>query len=266
MNNSYFFENFMRALELPDIRAKICEICTEGAVLPLPPVNGAAEEEDALAVEQTRAEGLKQEADALRNALLEAEQKLGESQKRIAELEQERDKLTDACQTMQDAVQKRERTGRELEARIRKLEGSVAPYQELIGLWERFRMLSGEVGSEAEKFLPREDPICFFAVGCQRETIFRLWDLLCRQCQQREESGEETLLKILAFFLKCYNFNYSAPALELMTGERGQPFDRDRHLRSPSCSMYQGKVERVLLPGIWNRNKSCAERKCLVYF
>lgn len=250
-----FYQQLVESLRLPEIQETLRRICAGG------PADAARLERENAALREQLAgqrqacldlEEQARESARLRDALRRSEAELVRLREEAAELRQRRAGL--------------EQDLRELTGRARELERDLGPFRELNELWERCRTLPGGAGEEAGKFLPREDPMRFFAVGCQRETIFRLWDLLCRRCQQGEDGGAETLLEALAFLLKCYNFNYTAPALELMTEEAGRPFDKDRHLRAPSCSPYQGQVEQVLLPGIWNRNKGFAERKCLVCF
>lgn len=269
-----FYRQLVEALEDPEIQGRIRTVIL-GEAPEMTAESWTADErgETAWPSERTRMAALREQLEEqerengeLRGELRRCESERAMAQEEAARLEQERAGLESALGDMERTARDRERTLQELENHTRDLERDLRPYRELNDLWQRFQALSGEAGDEVKKFLPWEDPMRFFAVGCQRETIFRLWDVLCRQCQQREDSGEEILLEVLAFLVKCYNFNYSAPALELMTGETGQPFDKERHLRSPSCSLYQGQVERVLLPGIWNRNKGCAERKCLVRF
>ena len=106
----------------------------------------------------------------------------------------------------------------------------------------------------------------FLLSAGNKENVLAFWDDLKYRID--EIGGKEiiVLIKLLRFFLTLVNINYSKPVYVLMENEKGKSFDEERHIRSINCSKYQGFVERVLLPGIWNDSKQEAERKTVVEY
>lgn len=74
----------------------------------------------------------------------------------------------------------------------------------------------------------------------------------------------ETLLQIFAYLLELCNAYQGEQVYMLLDDEIGKGFDDDLHMRSENCSKYSGRIEKVLLPGIWNKRSERANRKALV--
>lgn len=192
---------------------------------------------------------------ALEQALRQAGSELNGAREALAR-EQSR------CEDMEAELEKNRALLKERESDLERL----LPFRETVEAFERYRAMAAGLPEYLAQSLPRDDAVHFLAVGCQRDTIERLWDRFRERAEQLTAEQRETVEFLLAFFLARYNSLYGQPVYQLMLEEAGRPFDDRRHSRSPACSKYQGNVERVIFPGIWNLKKDEALRKSVVYF
>ena len=117
-----------------------------------------------------------------------------------------------------------------------------------------------------EKILSSETPMKFWMTGSRIDHIFRFWDEVQRNSEQLSAEQRRILTEVIAFFVGQINSVWERPLYVMMSDEIGKPFDEQRHIRNTDCSRYQGNIREVLLEGVWNVDKKCAERRCVVSY
>ena len=105
--------------------------------------------------------------------------------------------------------------------------------------------------------------VAFISTGSNIEYVEMFWDSMKRYYAELG-AEREALLQIFAYLLELCNAYQGEQVYELLDDEIGKGFDDDVHMRSENCSKYSGKIEKVLLPGIWNKRRERANRKALV--
>ena len=105
--------------------------------------------------------------------------------------------------------------------------------------------------------------VAFISTGSNIEYVEMFWDSMKRYYAELG-AEREALLQIFAYLLELCNAYQGEQVYELLDDEIGKGFDDDVHMRSENCSKYSGKIEKVLLPGIWNKRSERANRKALV--
>lgn len=210
----------------------------------------------------------------------EAERLIGrlrETSRQVESLSQENAGLMDRIGSLNDQLEKEksdwqnrlcstEREKEDLEKKLRQIEEKHAPFLPLLEYYRSYRLLPEPLLRSLSPILPADDPIRFLVCGCQINSLLHLWDAVKLQLEMIPPEQVAVLTEILAFFLARYNSIWDTPVYELMMGEVGKPFDQQRHIRSSTCSLYQGNVQKVLFPGIRNLNRKIVERKCVVQF
>lgn len=105
--------------------------------------------------------------------------------------------------------------------------------------------------------------VAFISTGSNIEYVEMFWDSMKRNYAELG-AERETLLQIFAYLLELCNAYQGEQVYMLLDDEIGKGFDDDLHMRSENCSKYSGRIEKVLLPGIWNKRSERANRKALV--
>lgn len=105
--------------------------------------------------------------------------------------------------------------------------------------------------------------VAFISTGSNIEYVEMFWDSMKRNYVELG-AEREALLQIFAYLLELCNAYQGEQVYMLLDDEIGKGFDDDLHMRSENCSKYSGKIEKVLLPGIWNKRSERANRKALV--
>lgn len=105
--------------------------------------------------------------------------------------------------------------------------------------------------------------VAFISTGSNIEYVEMFWDSMKRNYAELG-AEREALLQIFAYLLELCNAYQGEQVYELLDDEIGKGFDDDVHMRSENCSKYSGKIEKVLLPGIWNKRRERANKKALV--
>lgn len=209
------------------------------------------------------------ECQKVKDALALAQQKLQQAETELNSRRQDLSQAQERCKTAEAALNK---SSTELEAALTVLKEKDAelepflPFREAVDAFKQYRALAQGLPEYLAQSLPRDNALRFLTTGCQRDTIEQLWDRFREQAEQLQAEQLETVVFLLDFFLARYNSLYDQPVYQLMRDEAGRPFDDRRHTRSTACSKYQGDVERVIFPGIWNMGQNRALRKSVVYF
>lgn len=105
--------------------------------------------------------------------------------------------------------------------------------------------------------------VAFISTGSNIEYVEMFWDSMKRNYAELG-AERETLLQIFAYLLELCNAYQGEQVYMLLDDEIGKGFDDDLHMRSENCSKYSGRIEKVLLPGIWNKRSERANKKALV--
>lgn len=105
--------------------------------------------------------------------------------------------------------------------------------------------------------------VAFISTGSNIEYVEMFWDSMKRNYAELG-AEREALLQIFAYLLELCNAYQGERVYMLLDDEIGKGFDDDVHMRSENCSKYSGKIEKVLLPGIWNKRSERANKKALV--
>ena len=105
--------------------------------------------------------------------------------------------------------------------------------------------------------------VAFISTGSNIEYVEMFWDSMKRNYAELG-AEREALLQIFAYLLELCNAYQGEQVYELLDDEIGKGFDDDVRMRSENCSKYSGKIEKVLLPGIWNKRSERANKKALV--
>lgn len=105
--------------------------------------------------------------------------------------------------------------------------------------------------------------VAFISTGSNIEYVEMFWDSMKRYYAELG-AEREALLQIFEYLLELCNAYQGERVYMLLDDEIGKGFDDDVHMRSENCSKYSGKIEKVLLPGIWNKRSERANRKALV--
>lgn len=105
--------------------------------------------------------------------------------------------------------------------------------------------------------------VAFISTGSNIEYVEMFWDSMKRNYAELG-AEREALLQVFAYLLELCNAYQGEQVYELLDDEIGKGFDDDVHMRSENCSKYSGKIEKVLLPGIWNKRSERANKKALV--
>lgn len=105
--------------------------------------------------------------------------------------------------------------------------------------------------------------VAFISTGSNIEYVEMFWDSMKRNYAELG-AEREALLQIFAYLLELCNAYQGEQVYELLDDEIGKGFDDDVHMRSENCSKYSGKIEKILLPGIWNKRSERANKKALV--
>ena len=105
--------------------------------------------------------------------------------------------------------------------------------------------------------------VAFISTGSNIEYVEMFWDSMKRYYAELG-AEREALLQIFEYLLELCNAYQGERVYMLLDDEIGKGFDDDVHMRSENCSKYSGKIEKVLLPGIWNKRSERANKKALV--
>jgi chromosome segregation ATPase len=162
-----------------------------------------------------------------------------------------------------DSLQKK---NRELLKQNNEYHSVTEEFEETLQYYKLYCSLPASTQKRFKTIINSKKPLYFLVSVSDKDNILALWDDIKYRIDDIDEKEIELLVKLMDYFLKLVNINFKTPVYELMLSETGKQFDEERHIRSTNCSKYQGKIERVLLPGIWNYNKQEAERKTIVEY
>lgn len=129
--------------------------------------------------------------------------------------------------------------------------------------YKLYRSLPQDIRERFTDIVADTSVVAFISTGSNIEYVEMFWDAMKRNYAELG-AEREALLQIFAYLLELCNAYQGEQVYMLLVDEIGKGFDDDIHMRSDSCSKYSGKIEKVLLPGIWNKRSERANRKALV--
>lgn len=139
-------------------------------------------------------------------------------------------------------------------------------FEDVIYNFNLYCGLSPQILSNASKIIDVKYPLAFIITASDKENVLAFWDVVKYMCDDLSKDELTKIEKLLSYFIMLLNRRYSNDIFALMNNEIGASFDDYRHIRSNNCNRYQGTVARVILAGIWNNKKECAERKSIVEY
>ena len=250
MDKTEKINEFLELLEHSDIQKKIVEI-----------VGGSFQENRG--TNEKKVSPTDGYAEATRYSRM-AEESLKACQKENRVLRAQRDQLAAEKKKTEQEFKEREKRLSELEQEVRGMKVRFSQFQQLLAHYESYCGLSQKIREDLKRVIRTDDPVVFLLFGCQRENIGLLWDYVKSDRRDMDKADFDCLLELIEYLLACMNALYERPLYALMKDEVGKAYDDRRHIRADDCSVYQGEVREVVVPGIWNLNSNCAFRKSVV--
>lgn len=136
-------------------------------------------------------------------------------------------------------------------------------FAEPVKLYRLYKSLPQGIRGRFTDIIADASIVAFISTGSNIEYVEMFWDSMKRNYAELG-AERETLLQIFAYLLELCNAYQGEQVYMLLDDEIGKGFDDDLHMRSENCSKYSGRIEKVLLPGIWNKRSERANRKALV--
>lgn len=226
-------------------------------------------DEQAQRIAELQEENNKQAAsiDALKRAKEQQEHensKLAEQVKNQAwELAQKHEELRSAAAAARKFEQDYEKIN-EANAKLqRELNAWQKEFAEPVKFYRLYKSLPQGIRGRFTDIIADASIVAFISTGSNIEYVEMFWDSMKRNYAELG-AERETLLQIFAYLLELCNAYQGEQVYMLLDDEIGKGFDDDLHMRSENCSKYSGRIEKVLLPGIWNKRSERANRKALV--
>lgn len=145
----------------------------------------------------------------------------------------------------------------------RELNGWQKEFAEPAKFYRLYKSLPQGIRGRFTDIIADSSIVAFISTGSNIEYVEMFWDSMKRNYAELG-AEREALLQIFAYLLELCNAYQGEQVYELLDDEIGKGFDDDVHMRSENCSKYSGKIEKVLLPGIWNKRSERANKKALV--
>ena len=179
------------------------------------------------------------------------------------ELAQKNEELRSAAAVARKFEQDYEKIN-EANARLqRELNGWQKEFAEPAKFYRLYKSLPQGIRGRFTDIIADSSIVAFISTGSNIEYVEMFWDSMKRNYAELG-AEREALLQIFAYLLELCNAYQGEQVYELLDDEIGKGFDDDVHMRSENCSKYSGKIEKVLLPGIWNKRSERANKKALV--
>ncbi|WP_419573738.1 hypothetical protein, partial [Phascolarctobacterium succinatutens] len=190
--------------------------------------------------------------------------KLAEQVKnQIWELAQKNEELRSAAAAARKFEQDYEKIN-EANAKLqRELNAWQKEFAEPVKFYRLYKSLPQGIRGRFTDIIADASIVAFISTGSNIEYVEMFWDSMKRNYAELG-AERETLLQIFAYLLELCNAYQGEQVYMLLDDEIGKGFDDDLHMRSENCSKYSGRIEKVLLPGIWNKRSERANRKALV--
>lgn len=177
-------------------------------------------------------------------------------------------------QSAQTEIDRLEQLAKQLHAEREAQADRLSQLQKKLSAWEQefaepakfyrvYKSLPQGIRGRFTDIIADSSVVAFISTGSNIEYVEMFWDAMKRNYAELG-AEREALLQIFAYLLELCNAYQGEQVYELLNDEIGKSFDDDIHMRSDSCSKYSGRIEKVLLPGIWNNRSGGANRKALV--
>ena len=190
--------------------------------------------------------------------------KLAEQVKNQAwELAQKHEELRSAAAAAGKLEQDYEKINAANDKLQRELNAWQKEFAEPVKFYRLYKSLPQGIRGRFTDIIADASIVAFISTGSNIEYVEMFWDSMKRNYAELG-AERETLLQIFAYLLELCNAYQGEQVYMLLDDEIGKGFDDDLHMRSENCSKYSGRIEKVLLPGIWNKRSERANRKALV--
>ena len=222
-------------------------------------------------------EKCRQQAEQLQELQRECDLQAEEKKKLEAQVDEQLWQLknkNNELQAAQSEIDRLQQLYQQLHAEKETQTDKLAQLQKKLSAWERefaepakfyrlYKSLPQGIRGRFTDIIADSSIVAFISTGSNIEYVEMFWDSMKRNYAELG-AEREALLQIFAYLLELCNAYQGEQVYELLDDEIGKGFDDDVHMRSENCSKYSGKIEKVLLPGIWNKRSERANKKALV--
>lgn len=280
-----FLKNLENALAEADIQKRIREIVADAKGLGvIDAAEADKQNEYALAKDKKIKKSFDEQAQRIAELQEENDEQAAsiKALKRVKEQqENENNKLAEQVKNLTwELAQKNEElrsaaaAAGKLEQDYEKINAANAKLQRELNAWQKefaepvkfyrlYKSLPQGIRGRFTDIIADSSIVAFISTGSNIEYVEMFWDSMKRNYAELG-AEREALLQIFAYLLELCNAYQGEQVYELLDDEIGKGFDDDVHMRSENCSKYSGKIEKVLLPGIWNKRSERANKKALV--
>lgn len=280
-----FLKNLENALAEADIQKRIREIVADAKGLGvIDAAEADKQNEYALAKDKKIKKSFDEQAQRIAELQEENDEQAAsiKALKRVKEQqENENNKLAEQVKNLTwELAQKHEElrsaaaAARKFEQDYEKINEANAKLQRELNAWQKefaepakfyrlYKSLPQGIRGRFTDIIADSSIVAFISTGSNIEYVEMFWDSMKRNYAELG-AEREALLQIFAYLLELCNAYQGEQVYELLDDEIGKGFDDDVHMRSENCSKYSGKIEKVLLPGIWNKRSERANKKALV--
>lgn len=280
-----FLKNFENALAEADIQKRIREIVADAKGLGvIDAAEADKQNEYALAKDKKIKKSFDEQAQRIAELQEENDEQAAsiKALKRVKEQQKyENSKLAEQVKNQTwELAQKNEElrsaaaAARKFEQDYEKINEANAKLQRELNAWQKefaepvkfyrlYKSLPQGIRGRFTDIIADASIVAFISTGSNIEYVEMFWDSMKRNYAELG-AERETLLQIFAYLLELCNAYQGEQVYMLLDDEIGKGFDDDLHMRSENCSKYSGRIEKVLLPGIWNKRSERANRKALV--
>lgn len=199
-------------------------------------------------------EQLQERLDHSREMLRQEEELLEETKNRAERAETE---LTRTRQQMTEIQTRMEKTRAQAEQ-------ICAPFVKVLQAYGQFQKLPKELRSDLSGVIRADDPLTFILCCAQGSNMKALWAAAKARLSRLSQEEITILWETVSFSMEMVNRLYGKTLYEPMNTEEGKRFDEDRHIRSSDSSSYTGRIQQVLLPGIYNPSQKTVICKAVV--
>lgn len=203
------------------------------------------------------------QAKEIKQLKAQVDEQLGQLKSRSTELQAAQTEIDRFEQLAKQLKSEKEAQTDKLSQLQKKLSAWESEFAEPAKFYRLYKSLPQGIRGRFTDIVTDTSVVAFISTGSNIEYVEMFWDAMKRNYAELG-AEREALLQIFAYLVELCNAYQGERVYELLDDEIEKSFDDDIHMRSDSCSKYSGRIEKVLLPGIWNKRSERANRKALV--
>lgn len=203
------------------------------------------------------------QAKEIKQLKAQVDEQLGQLKNKNAELQAAQNEIDRFEQLAKQLKSEKEAQTDKLSQLQKKLSAWESEFAEPAKFYRLYKSLPQGIRGRFTDIVADTSVVAFISTGSNIEYVEMFWDAMKRNYAELG-AEREALLQIFAYLVELCNAYQGEQVYRLLDDEIEKSFDDDIHMRSDSCSKYSGRIEKVLLPGIWNKRSERANRKALV--